>query len=124
MAAGNSPKYSDGQSVTLSVTATVVTDQVAVIEGWLGITNGSADSGGQVALDLTLTERQMEVPAAFAPVIGDIIYITIATITGHTPDDAAYTTTAGAGKIALGKVTVAKDGNDILEYIRLPNLAS
>ena len=124
MVVGNAPFYSDGKSVTLALTATVVVDQVAVIGGWVGVTNESGDSGESVSLDIGLVERQMIVPSGFSPAIGDIIYITIATITGHTPDDAAYTNSAGAGKIALGKVTVAKDGNDVLEYITLPNLAS
>ena len=121
---GEAPYYSDGQSVTLDITATVITSQVAVISGWLGVTNGSGDSGTTIALDIGLVERQMIVPSTFDPSVGDIIYITIATITGHTPDDAAYTNTAGAGKIALGKVTVAKNDDDVLEYITLPNLAS
>ncbi len=124
MAVGEAPFNSDGQSVTLTITATVIMSQVAVIDGWLGVTNNSGLSGALIALDIGLVERQLIVPAAFDPSIGDIIYITIATITGHTPDDAAYTDAAGAGKIALGKVTVVKDANDVLEYITLPNLAS
>ena len=121
MAVGDAPYYSDGKSVTLGITATVIVDQVAVIEGWLGVTNGPGDSGDSVALDISLVERQIILPAAFDPAVGDVIYITIATITGHTPDDAAYTNTAGAGKLALGKVTVVKDGNDVAEYITLPH---
>lgn len=124
MAVGQAPKNSDGQSVMLTITATVAADRVAVIGGWVGVTNGSGNSGDLVALGLDLVERQLIVPSGFGPAIGDIIYITIATITGHYPDDAAYTNSAGAGKVALGKVTVAKDGNDVLEYITLPNLAS
>ncbi len=124
MAVGQAPFNSDGQSVTLTITATVITSQVAVIDGWLGVTNGSGESGALIALDIGLVGRQLIVPSGFSPAVGDIIYVTIATITGHTPDDAAYTNTAGAGKIALGKVTVAKDANDVLEYITLPNLAS
>ena len=124
MAVGQAPFNADGQSVMLTVTATVVADRVAVIDGWVGVTNGSGNSGDLVALGLDLVERQLIVPSGFAPVVGDIIYITIATITGHYPDDAAYTNSAGAGKVALGKVTVVKDANDVLEYITLPNLAS
>lgn len=124
MAVGQAPYYDDGQSVTLTITATVIISQVAVIDGWLGVTNGSGDSGTLISLDIGLVGRQLIVPSGFDPSLGDIIYVTIATITGHTPDDAAYTNTAGAGKIALGKVTVAKDDNDVLEYITLPNLAS
>ena len=124
MAVGQAPYNSDGQSVMLTVTATVAADRVAVVDGWVGVTNGSGNSGDLVALGLDLVERQLIVPSGLSPAIGDIIYITIATITGHYPDDAAYTTSAGAGKVALGKVTVAKDANDVLEYITLPNLAS
>lgn len=124
MAVGETHFDADGKSVTLAITATVVKDRVVVIDGWVGVTNGSGNSGDSVAVGIDLVERQLIVPSGFGPALGDIIYVTIATITGHYPDDAAYTNSAGAGKVALGKVTEVKDGNDVLRYITLPNLAS
>ena len=124
MAAGLTHFDADGKSVTLPITATVVKDRVVVIDGWVGVSNGSGNSGDSVAVGIDLVERQLEVPSGFDPAVADIIYVTIATITGHYPDDAAYTNSSGAGKIALGKVTVAKGSTDIVNYITLPNLLS
>lgn len=111
---------SDGKAVNVALTATVVSSQVAVIEGWLGITSNSGVSGDTIALNIDQREYQLEVPAALAVAKGATVYITIATITGHTPQDAAYTTVAGAGKVALLKATQAKDANNIVTGILLP----
>jgi hypothetical protein len=59
------------------------------------------------------------VPVGLTATKGMILYITIATITGHYPDDEAYTTTAGAGKLAFMKLTSSKDANNIVTGIML-----
>lgn len=117
-------KESDGQGVQVDLTYTVVAQQLAVVEGWTGVTVEAGDSGDTIALDVAMVERQWEVPTALAVAKGDIVYLEVADLTGHTPDDTAYSKTAGAGKIALFKATSAQDGNDVVTGIFLGQLAS
>lgn len=105
---------SDGKAVNVLLTATVVKGAVIVAEGWVGLAGGAGVSGDTIALICDDREYQIKVPAGLAVAKGAIIYITVATITGHYPDDEAYTTTAGAGKVALMKATAAKDANNIV----------
>ena len=101
------PLESQGRAVDVTLNYTVDKGQVAVIEGWLGLTNASGDSGDKISLSVDQREYQWEIPPDLSVAKGDIVYITIATVTGHTPDNAAYTTTSGAGKRALFRATTA-----------------
>lgn len=121
-----SPTYfeSDGKAVNVTLTdGDVVKGAVAVINGWVGICGEDADSGETLALIVDDREHQFLVPAGLAVAKGAIVYITVATITGHYPDDEAYTTSAGAGKVALFKATAAKDANNIVTGIMLAHNA-
>lgn len=100
---------SDGQSVQVDLTATVVHHQVAYADAWLGITEERGESGDAIAMTVDDREYQWPVPDGLTVNKGDTVYITVATVTGHTPDDAAYGTSAGAGKVKLFKATAAKD---------------
>lgn len=113
-------KESDGKAVTVTLEYTVNNYQVAVVENWLGVTMASGDSGDMVALQTAIEERQFVVPADLDVAKGDTVYITLATVTGHTPDDEAYTKTAGAGKVALFKATSDQDESNIVTGILLP----
>ena len=123
MAVGDTFFESDGKAVDVLLTATVKAGQVAVVEGWLGITGASGDSGEYVALVVDDREYQFEVPSTLDVSKGDIVYVTVATVTGHTPDDGAYTTSAGAGNVALFKATADKDDNNIVTGIMLAHNA-
>ena len=115
---------SDGKAVNVILTdGDVVKGAVSVINGWVGITGQDADSGDTLALIVDNREHQFTVPAGLAVAKGEIVYITVATITGHYPDDEAYTKTAGAGKVALFKATAAKDANNIVTGIMLAHNA-
>lgn len=118
-------KESDGQAVNVDLLYTVEALQVAVIDGWVGVTMESGDSGDTIALEVAVgVERQFEVPSTLAVAKGDIVYVEVADVTGHTPDDSAYSTTAGAGKVAFFKATAAKDSNNIVTGILLGQLLS
>jgi len=117
-------KESDGKSVQVALSYTVEALQLAVVEGWTGITVEAGDSGDTIALDLSGVERQWEVPSSLSVSKGDIVYLTVADVTGHTPDDTAYSTSAGAGAIALFKATADKDANHVVTGIMLNQLAS
>lgn len=120
MAAGDNTYFeSDGNAVNVTLSYTVDKDKIAVVEGWVGIAGSSGDSGDTIALAVDNREYQITVPAGLAVAKGAILYITVATITGHYPDDAAYTTTAGAGKVAFAKATAEKDANNVVTAIML-----
>lgn len=115
---------SDGKAVNVTLNAgNVLKGTVILAEGWLGVAGEDALSGETLALICDDREYQFHVPAGLAVAKGAIVYITIATVTGHYPDDEAYTTTAGAGKIAFFKATAAKDANNIVTGIMLAHNA-
>lgn len=115
--------YSDGKSVEVALTATVVKGALAVVEGWLGLAAADGVSGDSINLLADNREYTFKVPAGLSVSKGNIVYITIATITGHYPDDEAYTTSAGAGKLALFKATADKDANNIVKGVMLAHNA-
>jgi hypothetical protein len=119
------PTYfeSDGKAVNVALTSAVVKDAVIVAEGWLGIAGSDGASGETIALIADDREYQFKVPSGLTVNKGDIVYITIATITGHYPDDEAYVTSGGAGKLAFFKATAAKDSNNIVTGIMLAHNA-
>lgn len=114
---------SDGKAVNCLATAAVAKGSLVYIEAWLGIAGGDAASGESVAVVVDDREYQFVVPASLSVSKGDIVYITVATITGHYPDDEAYGTSAGAGNIALFKATADKDANNIVTGIMLAHNA-
>lgn len=119
MTTGNTYKASDGDSVTLQTSAAVVARQVAVISGWAGIAAGNADSGDYVALSLE-GEYEVVVPAGLTLNVGDVLRIDTTHVTGHTPDDdtSAYNTSAASStNLTLGRVTKAKDANNVVTLI-------
>lgn len=118
-------KESDGQAVNVDLLYTVEANQLIVADGWTGITMAAGESGDTIALDIQMgIERQLEVPSSLSVSKGDIIYLEVADVTGHTPDSTAYSTSAGSGKIALMKTTSAKDANNVVTGIFLGQLAS
>lgn len=125
MTGENSYKESDGRAVNVDLLYTVDTGQVAYVDGWLGVMSASGDSGDERALDINPIERQFTVPSGLSVSKGDIVYIDITDLTGHIPDDAAYSTSAGSNKVAYFKATADKDDNDVVTGVVLPgNLAS
>lgn len=114
---------SDGKAVNVDLLYTVAKDAVVYVDGWLGIAGDDGDSGDAIAIVGDNREYQFEVPTGLSVSKGDIVYITVATVTGHYPDDEAYTTSAGAGHIAFFKATAAKDANNIVTGIMLAHNA-
>jgi len=119
MAAGeNSYFESDGKALHVALTATVAKSRVVVVESWLGIAANDGVSGDTIAMTVDGREYQFEVPAALAVAKGAVVYIDIADLTGHYPDDAAWNTDGtGTTPIRLFKATMAKDANDFVTGI-------
>jgi hypothetical protein len=114
---------SDGKAVNVDLLYTVVAGSVIYVDGWLGLAGDGGASGDTIALVADDRESQFEVPTGLSVSKGDIVYITIATVTGHYPDDEAYTTSAGARQWAFFKATADKDDNDIVTGIMLAHNA-
>lgn len=114
---------SDGKAVNCLATSAVAKGSLVYIESWLGIAGSTAASGESVAVIVDDREYQFSVPSGLSVSKGNIVYITVATVTGHYPDDEAYTTSAGAGKIALFKATADKSSNNIVTGIMLAHNA-
>jgi hypothetical protein len=114
---------SDGKAVNVTLTTTVAKGAVIYAEGWLGIAGSDGESDDVIACIVDDREYQFEVPTGLTVNKGDIVYITVATVTGEYPDDEAYTTTAGAGKRAFFKATAAKDANDIVTGVMIAHNA-
>lgn len=119
----NAPFESDGKSVNVGLSYAVTKGAVTYAEGWLGLAGGDGVSGDTIALVADDREYQFKVPAGLAVSKGMIVYITVATSTGHYPDDEAYTTSAGAGKWAFFKATAAKDSNNIVTGVMIAHNA-
>lgn len=98
---------SDGNSVNRTLLGTAV-DQLVTDGIWAGILHESGNSGEVRAWTVDDGIYQWYVPDALTVNDGDIVYLTLATHTAGVPQDAAYTTSAGAGKIALFKSIGAK----------------
>ncbi len=114
---------SDGKAVDVSLLYTVAKNAVVYVEGWLGIAGDDGDSGDSIAVIADDREYNFQVPASLSVSKGDIVYVTVATSTGHYPDDEAYTTSAGAGNWAFFKATRAKDANNIVSGVMLAHNA-
>jgi len=114
---------SDGKSVNVDLGYAVVKGAVVYADGWLGLAGGDGASGDTVAVIVDDREYQFTVPAGLSVSKGEIVYITVPTVTGHYPDDEAYTTSAGSNKIAFFRATADKDGNNIVTGIMLAHNA-
>lgn len=119
-AVGDTYYESDGQAVNVDLTYSVTARDLVVVQSWVGVAVETGESGDTIALDISGVERQLQVPASLSVSKGATIYLEVADLTGHTPDDTAYSTSSGAGKIALMKATAAKDASNIVTGIMFP----
>lgn len=114
MAGENSYFDNDGKAVNVTLTAAVSKGQLVVVQGWVGIAESNGAIGDQIALAIDDRAYQFTVPAGLAVAKGAIVYITLATVTGHKPDDAAYGVAPAAGAVAVFKAMEAKDANNVV----------
>lgn len=110
----NAPFGGDGKATDVSLLYTVAKGAVTYAEGHLGLALGDGVSGDTIAIANDDRTYNFTVPTGLTVTKGMIVYITVATTTGHYPDDEAYTTSAGAGKWAFFKANADKDANDIV----------
>ena len=110
----------EGRAVDVALLYTIAAKDVVYIEGFLGISVAAGVSGGSAVVLVDHRAYQFTVPTGLAVAKGDTVYVDISDLTGHHPDDTAYSTTSGAGLIALFKAVEAKDANDVVIGILLP----
>ena len=114
MSGQNTYLESDGKSVSVTLSATVSKNQVAYVEGFLGITNLDGDSGDVISLSVDRREYQFTVPSTLSVSKAATVYVDVTDLTGHIPDDTAYYTATGSNRVALFKATAAKDSNNVV----------
>lgn len=114
---------SDGKAINVDLLYAVNKGAVTYAQGILGIATKSGASGDTIPLAADDREYQVKVPSGLTCTKGMILYITVATSTGHYPDDEAYTTSSGAGKWAFLKVTSDKDANNIITGVMIAHNA-
>jgi len=100
---------SDGKGILVNLTATVTSKQVAYAQGWLGIVEEAGLSGDTVGMTVDEREYQWPVPDALSVNKGDLVYVDVTDLTGHTPDSSAYYVASGSNRVKLFKATAAKD---------------
>lgn len=104
---------SDGKTVRVTPQATYTKGSPLYVDDWAGIALTSGSSGEEVALEIAQREHEIVVGAGVTANKGDILYIHA----DHTVD-----ATSSAG-VAFMKVTVAKDANNVVWGILLPQTA-
>ncbi len=114
----------DAQGVHVTLSHAVEPQQVAFIENILGITVEGGQPYDVIALNLEQVAYQFTVPLGVAVSKGQIVYVDVTDLTGHKPDDSAYSTTAGANKRALFLALEDKDANNVVIGKLLPPFAS
>jgi len=102
---------SDGNAVDVTVVTTVTKGDVVSVEGFAGIAMQDAVSGEEIALEISQREHEINV-GGIAAAKGAVLYVVTATGALSVTDD-------GTTK-PFCKVTVAKDSNNYVWAILLP----
>lgn len=100
---------SDGKAVDVTLNKTVSKGDVVLQEGFFGITMQAGSSGDTVALEIAQREHEIQVPANVTAGKGDVLYL-----------DASGTITNSSSDTPFLKVTEAKDANNYVWGILLP----
>lgn len=101
---------SDGKAVDVTVDKTVTKGDPVRAEGFSGIAMQDAVSGETIAIEIALREHEITVGSGVTANKGDVLYIT----------SAGALTTTSSGNTAFCKVTQAKDANNVIWAVLLP----
>lgn len=121
--AGKGKLNTDGKAVNVKLSYPVEKDNLIVVQGGgvdtgsnhlIGFAGADGESGATVSIEIAYRNWDLEVPAGLTVNVGDTIYINPTSLTGHYPQDGAYTTTAGGSVVPLLWVTEPKDANNIV----------
>lgn len=100
---------SDGKAVEVVLTGTTEKGTPVLLDGFHGITMEDGTSGETVAIEIAQREHEIVVGASITAAKGDILYIQTNGTVNNTASGRAFM-----------RVTVAKDANNVVWGILLP----
>lgn len=118
---------SKGGAVEVELSYTTAAKELALVEGWVGVTVEGGVDGDVISLDISQTEWQFPVADAFTVNKGDVVYIDPTNMSDrHVPLAADLTTTYATDLYAAFRATADKNtaggsGNHFVTGILLPN---
>jgi len=110
MALENGHKLNTGKALEVAFTSAVADGELAYIDGWLGMNVRDVESGDTGILDIEPAQWDVLLPTGLSLSKGDEIWVDVTDLTGHIPDDTAFSTSAGANKVRWAKAMTAQDG--------------
>lgn len=105
-------KETDGKSVDVTLSFDISGEKPVAVDGIVGLPFKAGESGETVPLRSDGIVCRWQAPTGLSLNIGDKVYVTHASVTEHDIDDAAYSTSSGAGKSELFTVLTEKDDDD------------
>jgi hypothetical protein len=113
---GKANRRTDGKAVDLVVPSgrTWEAGDPVYAQGWHGFAMAAGVAGDVVAAEVETSVWEMNLGASITGAKGDVVYIST---------DGANTlaATSGTGKVAFGKVVLAKDSNNIARVRHMEN---
>jgi len=109
MAGENGHKLNTGLSVEIEVTSDIDTGELAYVNGFLGFNVRAIESGESGVLDIEPAQWDVILPTALNLSKGNLIYVDVTDLTGHIPDDSAFSTTSGGSKVKWAKAMTDQD---------------
>ena len=109
-----------GRGVSVDLLNTVAKNDAVYADGFVGVAAADGESGDAIILDIEQKEYQFDVGTSLSVSKGDIVYVTLASVTAQVIPQSALSTTSGAGKKALFKATEARASTGIVRGVLLP----
>jgi len=124
MAGENGHKLNTGLSVEIEVTSDIATGELAYVDGFLGFNVRAIESGESGVLDIEPSQWDILLPTALNLSKGNRIYVDVTDLTGHIPDDTAFSTSAGGSKKLWALAMTDQDGTTgQVRILQLPQQA-
>jgi hypothetical protein len=105
----------DGNAIDVMLEHSISGRKPILVNNIPGFPYESGNSGDKRALSADGAVYRVYIGASLTPSIGDKIYVTVASVTEHEIPEAAYSTTAGAGKVPFVQVISEKDANNYVD---------
>jgi hypothetical protein len=102
---------SDGKAVEVTLVATTEKGYPVYLDGFFGIAMQSGSSGDVVAIEIASREHEVTVGSGVSAAKGDMLYIA---------NDGTISATDDGNTVPFMKVTKAKDENDVIWGILMP----